>query len=55
MSVGLMQNGEKKSLVGLLHTKEGLRAKSCHARDLKMNPELSTIPRAVSKAMQQMP
>ena len=38
---------KKKSLVGLLHTKEGLRAESCHAHDLKMNPEHSTILKAV--------
>ena len=38
---------KKKSLFGLLRTKEGLRAESCHARDLRMNPELSTILRAV--------
>ena len=44
---------KKESLVGFLHAKEGLRAESCHAHDLKMNPKLSTIPR-LSKAMQQM-
>ena len=38
---------KKNSLVGLFRTKAGLRVKSCHARDLKMNPELSTILRAV--------
>ena len=38
---------KKNSLVGLFRTKEGLRAESCHARDLKINPELSTVLRAV--------
>ena len=38
---------EKESLVGLLHTKEGLRAEFCHSHNLEINPELSTILRAV--------
>ena len=38
---------KRESLVGLLHTKEGLRAESCHAHDLKMNLELSTLLKAV--------
>ena len=38
---------KRESLVGLLHTKGGLRAESCHAHDLKMNPELLRFLRAV--------
>ena len=38
---------KRESLVGLLHTKEGLRAESCRAHDLKTNPELLTLLRAV--------
>ena len=38
---------KRESLVGLLHTKDGLRAESCHAHDLKINPELLRFPRAV--------
>ena len=43
---------KRESLVGLLHTKEGLRAESCRAHDFKTNPELLTLLRAVkSNAM----
>ena len=38
---------KRESLVGLLHTKEGLRAESCHAHDFSTNTKLSSRLRPV--------
>ena len=38
---------KRETLVGLIHTKEGLRLQSCHAHDIRTNPDVLRFLRVV--------